>query len=156
MFKLVQSRGRTRLAMSREEFHQAVSWGLNQLVHPNLKRRLWIHLVHRKPRDCRAMCEALLEKNGHHRTFRMYILPKRGKYRRSIYRKKALDFVFHELVHVMQYATKKLDEDPQKWVRYAGKTYRGREVPSYYHQPWEIEARRTAEKLVARYYKIFG
>lgn len=70
-----------------------------------------------------------------------------GKY------KKLLSHVFHELVHVKQYATSELVDFESKY-RYRGKVYlQPVDEDSYYESPFEIEAYGREIHLVTRFKK---
>ena len=116
--------------VSENEIRYAVNWALTKLVGARMAKHIDIELMFQKDPYSVGLCTAFENDSGRARIFEIVVNPNLGY-------QSTLRCIFHELVHVKQYARNELE-------MLGGSTNRwnGNIGPSgnYWEYPWEIEA----------------
>jgi hypothetical protein len=122
---------------------QAVDFALPKLLSPAVLKKLKIAIIIKELDDYTGGCDVIKSRKGNPRSFQIVV-------DRDISKKAFLESLFHELVHIKQYALGEMKDKSVKpnygdRVSYRGKYYQNDESSPkdedlYWDSPWEIEA----------------
>jgi hypothetical protein len=116
--------------ISENELRYAVDWALRKLVGSRMMKGLDIEILFQKDPYSQGVCDAYPNDSGRARYFTITINP-------TLNYENTLRCIFHELVHVKQYA-----RDELRMLNSRMNKWKGNIIPSgnYWEYPWEIEA----------------